>query len=789
MEITTEAPGTPTQTCRTCMHNHDPFWAAGLKTIAKAREEGRLGELACDTGTPVHIRKIRSDGSLVAMSDKSRPVRAADIDAHGTETGPVIVNTCGHQIAPKCRNCARLRTVSVRIPHPTYEGSKAEVILVASCSIPDEGIKIGNRTVTCAPKRINRLARITSNCETCRYRFTTEGHWLDERGGVIDVDLTPYEMEVAKRNADPTRIGIAIEQARMRKNQSPRGRTIPYGVDLAEKDGQLFIKFRASDLFRPNAAYWAVELDDENVVSYASPKGTFSGLIPPGQVVLDRNGDTGVIYLKAPWYETFGLTDRLTRRPLLYGPMPKKVHKAKRSPEDYFAAKAPRWSTHSDLVELHAPTPRLPYIEPRRDLFIVDGEIVTAGEIFKRFLEAQFGRNVVFDTDPAPALLRLRAKDLVAQADRLGCGDSVRAQLRTIMGRLVRGRYSRDITPSWNAPTTLEPYQDYCSLNLADPSRGLDFRDLFGDSFGMDRSQYSRTLTHAMERDQFERIHAPGNAVQAEIMTTDKADPQWPSFTGSGRNGDEFNVFDDTEGWTKRVYDILGEELDLEGGDHPVDEEFYRRDVAEFMNWLDEPVTRTDTDGYDHHSTHRMQRYGYTIHRASGSDAAPGITFAEDEDHPGDRIVCPACDAVYGMDILESTLACIRCGESLHVVETGGGDGEARRRVGIGTAIAADTASFQNRARLRATVCDSWAWRTNPSITLGRVAGPDTGAKRMLEHEDLRISDLRMYAEMGIDPTFVGGSTTGGYSHSPVSIRPRVEPKHVPPYHAKYNSL
>ena len=138
--------------------------------------------------------------------------------------------------------------------------------------------------------------------------------------------------------------------------------------------------------------------------------------------------------------------------------------------------------------------------------------------------------------------------------------------------------------------------------------------------------------------------------------------------------------------------------------------------------------------------------------------------------------------------MLEATLECPNCGDLLSVVELGGGDGEARRRVGIGTAVAADTAAFQARSRLRSTVCESWVFRPNPRITYDRVLGRDTGAEKVLAHEDLRLKDLEHYAVMGIDPTFVGGGTTGGYT--PVKITKRSpEARRKMPYHSKYKSL
>ena len=133
----------------------------------------------------------------------------------------------------------------------------------------------------------------------------------------------------------------------------------------------------------------------------------------------------------------------------------------------YFHAKAPR------TVE----TP-----EGAECLFMGAGNVVQRDSDPRRILSVQDHKVLDANGDaPNPAVFKLRRRSL---------GRSVDAQFFEQESHLKAGK-ARRVNLAWGRFMTEEPWKPYCTLNMADPTKGMNFREVMGDWFGDPRAVQS----------------------------------------------------------------------------------------------------------------------------------------------------------------------------------------------------------------------------------------------------------------------------------------------------------
>jgi hypothetical protein len=809
MDIVARPIGTEAEQCKTCAHGNERHWNVPLAEIVSAAgSHAKLKELRCEPTKVEVTRKIRRDGVLVAINSKDRAVLARDIDENSDDIDPAYVNSCGFQLASKCRNCARLRKVEVIIPDPNPErkNSTRKVVISAACSIPAEGIVIEGRRVTCAPKPTNRLANITPSCENCRFSFTTDERWQLDDFVVNDADLTPYEMEMARLSVggDPEQVGRAINMARRAKAQVTRGRVRWYPTTILghyeDPEGQ-------HDQYKvqmANGTQAVLHYDGVDVVRYTVVRQTMENVqvvVPPEAVRLHViKGTKAALEIKLPWQAPLGLIDskdgndgttkRTRNLPALpdrigatyvtteivsRGGIKRKVRKRVWDRgEDYFASKHPVFNETTGLVELHVKRRdpnevdlsetglwRLHVINDDKGWRVVDDRY-----FWNVLLRLWCGQSVARPEEgPHVTVFKLRLRSLLEIAERKG-GKEARAAVQSqFLAMESSYPLSRPYltTPGIFRDTGLEPYKEYCSLNLADPDQGINFRELFGDSFGMDRTAYSRTWSYEMERDQWYRATHAGNEVHGEIMRNELMDPAWPEMSPrSMPQLDKPRLI---------MLDPFGNEVeDWEELDEERMKALRLEDTKAYLEWLDELVPRESEDGHVFYQDRKMQVHGYTMYRGSRLEAAPNFVMDESGDTVRDQLYCKECDKAHPMTEMVSdylpVLECPDCGAEMYVGRPGGEPAtwvRMGKRVGIGTAVAADSESYQNRQRLRTTVCPGWKFKYNPNITFNMVTPQKEYVEPLKPKLDKAVEDILEFEFLGLDASFVGGDTSGGW--------------------------
>jgi hypothetical protein len=793
MEITVDFFGDEAQTCRTCVHSHGRLWNVPLAevTAVKGNKEA-IAALECSTAKVEITRKIRKDGVLVPLSDHARPIVAHDLDPMNESREPVFVETCGFQLAPKCRNCARLTATVVKVPHPMYPGSTKDVVVAASCSIPAMGIIKDGKRVTCDPKPLNRLARITPSCENCKFRFTTDENWQYESFAVNEMDLTPYEMEQVRRDAIRRglvggQIGGAINRARLEKYQSIAGRTRWYrGTVVSQAPDAIRVKLETTQ----EVTFW---LQGGEPVGYTIHryKDEEHGELPLDAIHIQTVGEVAILQIKLPHNVVFGLVDGpgndgTRKRMPVFPALPDKpgvqywtnpdTGERKRiwpRPQEYFTSKNPYWNATTESVEFD-PDPTTEDIPVGEWMLHVvnDGtrwRVVDDLWLWHRIMAVMTGYWLTdVDPEPHPAVFRLRLRGLVAIAQTKG-GDAaaaaVRSQYHHMVEKLPLGPSFQNM-PNFFRQSSLEPFKDYCSVNLADPSKGIDFRTTFGDGFGLERTQYSRTWAYQMERDQWFRATQPGNEVQGEIMRNEMLDPAWPDRSP-----------DHPDQWERLRQDAKVVHLDVFGNEYDDPDELTIEDrLADsmaYLDWLDEPVERMSPQGHPVYEDRRMQVHGYTMYRGSRTEASPNFVINADEEDIKDRLYCAACNKTFPLTQLSSqdeylpVLECPDCGDALFVGRTAAEPStwiRNSKRIGIGTAVAIDSQAYQGRQRLRSTLCESWQFRSNPNIAFDDVLPQAVFIQPFKPDLDKAVEDIQMFEYLGIDTSFVGGTTRGGWS-------------------------
>lgn len=203
------------QICRTCAFSTRRLHLFSLVEKMRARKEGiKPEDMECKPTSVGEVRNTYSDNiTRVVKANgtvKWRP-REVQLPATGHAT------TCGQELQSKCLTCARLVRQELRvvggINTSTNKPWYRTILLGGHCSIPAEGIMVKGVSTTCDRKPIVRELN-EGTCATCGNCQTFSGEWISSYPSVNRIDLTAYEMEQAKRAADPDAVGLAIWSAR-----------------------------------------------------------------------------------------------------------------------------------------------------------------------------------------------------------------------------------------------------------------------------------------------------------------------------------------------------------------------------------------------------------------------------------------------------------------------------------------------------------------------------------------------------------------------------------------------
>lgn len=761
---------TPELVCRTCTHRDNHFWhMPKLEMFRRIKAGEHRADLAC--------KPTDENVSFKVLETINVRGRIVPVNAPSNLRTRAIVDGCGYSQRSECKSCDRFSAEQISVPYAksgakiywgqtTNEGRTTAVPLASDgtdvswwnvtigghCTLPKEGIVKAGQKVFCDP--IPRKLNIENpSCGNC--------HWLDYVGEQWQTDyltvnehaaLTPWEREEARKLVDdrvnyPMALGIMLRN----KQTQPVGRSYWYRATLM-KEGEHagLYKFR-------------VRFDESGVVAVFHDADW--------RFTLHRTDDPNIVAveIRLPHHKMFHLDDHLFKRPL-YWPKPPTaelvhpdaadlvdiecglLHKndtnnggtaiycdVARGIPCYYHAKGPvRNDVTGEVTFTHPEGVKPTWVYPPHGTLHVG--------IHNDEIMALDGNDNVpqtySDTVAHVGTFRMWISALRAEAFKLygqAGVEAIEAQYKTLRDGLRRNKRSIPVRPAWYANGGTEPSKPRCSH-----PGGLNLRKVFQDSFGSERTDwdFDHGAMTSMEVEEelrvgFRQHQLTPQRLHEEILATDQAHPNFDPSSGSVK----------TSEWTWvespvviRLPGIGG--MTNEDGE-PV------TDVAEFMDRLDDEVIVGRSGEADRTMTKRMQMFGYDLSRGyygkrKGSDttSVPSrdrdiVIFGDSEEDGTDVITdwrCVECQRVYPQSEITDYFypVCEDDGADLYRLHLAREVPNPRQGGGVGNVYVMDSAAMRQRKRLQATLCNNWALRGAPHITIEDTAGPTKNSSKGL---------------------------------------------------------
>lgn len=728
----------PTQVCRTCTYSGNRLWNVTNSDIIKAKNSGTpLSKLGCEpTKSAIHQRVLASR-EIIDIDD------AHPFKSFFTENGEHIptvgmVDSCGWSPSKKCLGCARFNAITIFVRKPAYPGALTmkpmPVTVGGYCSIPAKGIMVAGRRTTCAP--IPKGRDIDPSCLNCRFRFGTYGNTIldDYSRSVVNTDLDPYEMWQARiegrQSPDNGGIGGAINRWRQEKLSGHRGILSTWPIKITKRYTRMVTKVNprtgerheveqtyAYDFtFRGIAKEHHIAADDPIEDVHLKDGSDLGTLVTLGYGFRNYNLEPGSKYYKLFAPQDFdrveGVSDYRgepgTR--VFCQDVERKCRMCDhvRNKPCYFHAKNPIFNAADKTYTFANPenvdlTPTVAKIDVRftrnseggYDVTTKNGQTPSASDFFV-FFYSHVDRLVLGHHD---AKIEALYKTF----------SSFKSALRRSSVPTIR-------QSQYGSNTGIEPYKQYCAINNHFPYMGLDFREVMGDRFGMERGslEYSESLTRRMSEDEYIRVWNPAERLSEEEDTnlnTVLLTPIRPMKEQARKA---------PEGETITTY------LDMFGqvSEHGLSD----KERAEYVQWLDNPV-----DGSVGGTSNREAVYAYTLYRGMRQNQEELFSLREiekkdDNDRPTEY-VCVKCHSVYAIEEINTfDLSCTKsygkgrkvCGGVLRFYEHQREENVAgtrigthntmpyRRRASTDGAVLADSQSFQEQTRLLRMGCPWW---------------------------------------------------------------------------------
>ena len=233
----------PDQVCRTCTKTGPDRIIVSLDKVAQMRKanDGVLPkEASCQPSDSIKRFRVTQERQVEAIrAFKSQQISIPGITQVKLQTTKErvatggMVDTCGQVIQDKCKSCARFHRIEMRIIGGVGNSGQPyliDALVGGHCKIPVEGIVIHGKETFCDKQPlVTANAEERQSCHNCAWQQSYgESSMLDHvtplRGG-----LTSYEREMASRNADPDRVGAAINEASRNRakvtvRSGPRGK-------------------------------------------------------------------------------------------------------------------------------------------------------------------------------------------------------------------------------------------------------------------------------------------------------------------------------------------------------------------------------------------------------------------------------------------------------------------------------------------------------------------------------------------------------------------------------------
>lgn len=736
--------------CRVCTHGSDRLWRSDARERHAALTDPAVkAEAICTPQRDTVLLRIEQHASTKPFA-KDRFVTVLS----GTEANPPegfrsrtlgLIESCGQEIAAKCTGCRHLVATEARFEYEGLGGKRRfrPMTVAAHCAL-DDGCGYEPRIPTTQP-----------SCMNCQFRDTVG--MLDEYHRTpTKTDLDAYEKFIVRRRANESDNPGAVYQAERHARLQAEGGTyftfLAYVVDADSEGYDVKFSLETTDVHR-------ISVDSDLV-----------RIFPIG------DGRRAAVQIQAPYHRAFGLEVpvRFTKRMLGPSPAPR-----------YTMVPTTAGRTRIDPSCKACTTVACSHHvrDPHRDWD--SGEIVygdPAATATRRIVTDDWKVSVNAEGEFVNARgeeVHLRIFSLLLDDLRKQYGAAAdvafESRFRKVRPRFFtreigfRTLHDEEIFKSFCARKAAHTYTQFLPdgkrkvfVDTRHADGGLDFREIFGDTFGQPRVDNDRSWAYQDENESL--FHAgitPGKPnerefsiqrLHEELMTTlAMAESMLPNPTLPERSEGEPVV------WRTTVLDTFGNPVEDLGPDEVA--EFRTADRSAYTEWLDQQVT---VDVIEHsfneerqmatehasraHWTNRYAQHGYDLFRGRAKknrataktdaplgpddlfqmrpsltgewEAKPGYYCTADPDHVFD-FDDAAFTGGYGTD-------CPTCGSPTTVRDFGARMGYAPTKPGttkdgLPVVMRRDKPYHLEQGRLMEMVCDGWVKRgSNPSnpITL-----------------------------------------------------------------------
>ena len=727
----------PEQACRTCTHSSSRTWHLTLDKMLELQGAGEsLSEFACRPGEYMTTKGVKD--RKVTTIPKNKPDQRYDAKVH----------TCGQVLKPKCAVCRNLNRVTISVPYTTYEGGPtrySEVLVGGTCKIPAkhdiesftarakeyEAIEVypmaeyfynlaaglrnrvplddaGNEKYCDFQPR--QTLNIAPSCLNCRFLMqTNDSRLIDPFAMQVGrTDLTPYEMEMARRYAADHQInvGYAINLFRSHLLNNTAGVWRFYGATLVETHSEFMMTL-------VNGKRQLRDTVTGHTVRLAGSGDQLTVTVDDDLIhVIVVDDSYCVVQVMDPYHRELGFPDAVRRRQRLFptlAELPNELgnrmgwfvepgcSQCRPGRACYYHAKRPVFKPLLDEVEFQYPEGANTYPVDRPECQLTlrrEGEYVTV-------LDAN-------NDAPNASVFRQNLLRLLDECRSAAERKQVMQQWSKALDGLELSA-PREVQIGYPNATQLDPFKSHCSH-----PRGIDFREVFGDTFGVSNpdSWSAKDGREAWLRASVsERQFSPMQAYLEDMANLALAEDQ-----AERRPSVEHVPFEQ--------YFVT--QLDPWGAETVRSEDGRAAERAAYRDWLDEQtVLRRDEDAVE--VTNMQRLYGVSIVMGSHAATEPSWLFdrADDlgDDHkelrevayfvcvrdPEHRFTPEAID-----DDHRESLLCPTCEGEIFWYEAHHEDLPARLpanrrgRNGIGYGVAMDREHHLEQGRLLQLCCDNW---------------------------------------------------------------------------------
>lgn len=728
--------------CKTCIHHDNRAWkAAGIDLFKAALNGEDVEDLAC-------CQPTQNDIARKAIQTQSYR-KVIPLSTEDTSKVVTFLDTCGHQIQPKCNGCERLVRDTVAIPYAdeeilwrleTKENETVKVPYTRSgapvkiwnatvggyCSIGTDGISVNGKITHCDP--VKRQINITPSCNNCAFVDRVGDSWMYDHLSVNNnARLDPYEYYTAYKQA-------------MENGENPIAATnlALYMKQIKGSGLLLTLKGKivgAYSILKTRETRYLVNYEGINIQDRISVFDEDIKILSIDPTVTDIVVEVEDIRLYKRGYKP-----NLKKYNLVWPALPSKIgttakntHVDLRINENcaatkrsdacsitknkpcYFHAKLPVKNIVTGEITFHPLVDKTHNIYPPNSFLHIE----KIGDNYYALDDENQLPQTYSDTVANASVFRKWLPSLLVAASRISdkAKNDILAQYSDITSKLQRSSIPQKVRPYWLAPSSIEPSKARCTH-----PDGMDLRKVFGDTFGLERVDFDFDFgsKNTIEVEEEHRVgfrqheHTPQH-LQEEILTNMMLDPAYDHAIGGKLNIDKII---DSDGFTYT-------HLPLSDKCDSTDEFYHSLDDEVLSGYVSSEEDKIIVNRY---ISKRQQLFGYSISNGTYGKRKPSdmtqllakdpdyIVFDNMYDFSTENVkwICLKCKTSFTYENINLfDPRCDQCKDSPSLIRNHNVREVVNPRAfgGVGNAYVKASDSMISAMQLNSNLCDKWVFK------------------------------------------------------------------------------